>query len=211
MTGPVVAGAALGALLGFLGGRVAPRWLSSPLAPWEPYALAAVNGLLTGLLALGRPLDGYFWQHLVFITVLTTASLVDLHDRIIPNELVLFGLVTGLVLLLVAPYPEKSLLQALGGAAAGFVLLLIIALAVPGGMGMGDVKLAAVIGLFLGLPWVGMGMVLAFLAGGIISLLLILCRVVGRKDHIPFGPWLALGAVLTSLYGWNLWVWYTFR
>jgi leader peptidase (prepilin peptidase)/N-methyltransferase len=204
----VAAGAALGAGLGYGGARFAPRWLESGLRTWEPYLLAAVNGLLTALLAAAHPLDSYFWQHLLFISVLTTASLVDLHDRIIPNELVLFGLGAGLVLLFAAPYPEKSWTYALLGALAGFAFLLVLALIAKGGMGLGDVKLAAVIGLFLGLKWVMMGLVFAFLGGGLISAILLITRVVGRKSHIPFGPWLALGAIVTVLYGAQIWNWY---
>jgi leader peptidase (prepilin peptidase) / N-methyltransferase len=201
-------GALLGAALGFGGALLAPRWMESRVRPWEPYLLAGVNGLLTALLAAAHPLDGYFWQHLLFISILTTASLVDLHDRIIPNELVLFGLGAGLLLLFVAPYPDKDWLFGLLGAVAGFLFLLLLALIARGGMGLGDVKLAAVIGLFLGLKWVAMGLVFAFLGGGLISAILLLSRVVGRKSHIPFGPWLALGAVVTVLYGAQIWNWY---
>jgi leader peptidase (prepilin peptidase) / N-methyltransferase len=205
----VAAGAALGAALGYGGARLAPRWLERAPKSWGPYAAAAANGLLAGLLAAGHPLDRYFWQQLFFISLLVAASYVDLHERIIPNELVLAGLGVGAVMLLVIPYPEKSWLQALGGAGLGFGFLLLLAVLVRGGMGLGDVKLAAVIGLFLGYPWVGMGLMLAFLAGGLAGALLILLRVVGRKDVIPFGPYLALGAALTVIYGARLWMWYS--
>lgn len=205
----VLLGAVLGAAAGYGGARLAPRWLEKPPRTWEPYVAAGFNGLLAGILAAGHPLDNYFWQQLIFVTILTTVSLVDLHDRIIPNEAVIFGLVAGGIMLFALPYPEKSWLEALGGAAAGFAGLLALALLVKGGMGEGDVKLAAVIGLFLGIRWVGMGLVLAFLAGGFLAGLLLLLRLVKRKDHIPFGPWLALGAAVTALYGSEIWTWYT--
>lgn len=205
----IAAAGLLGGGLGYLGGRLAPRWLEKRPAPWTIYALAGVNGLITALLAAQHPLTGtYFWHHLLFLAILSLAAYVDLHERIIPNELVLFGLAAGVILMLVAPYPEKSWLQALTGGAAGFGLLLVLALLVPGGMGMGDVKLSAVLGLFLGLTWVGMGMVFSFLAGGLISGILLALRRVGRKSHIPFGPFLSLGHIITVLYGWEIWVWY---
>ncbi len=198
----------LGAAIGYGGARLALRWLQKRPAAWEFYAMAAVNGFLAGLLAAGHPLDNYFWQQLVFLSVLTVASFVDLHDRIIPNELVLFGLVAGGLMLFLLPYPEKTWLSGLYGAVAGFGFLLLLALLVKGGMGFGDVKLAAVIGLFLGFPSVAMGLVFAFFAGGFVGGLLLVLRVVGRKDHIPFGPWLSLGAAVTVLYGAQIWSWY---
>lgn len=202
-------GAALGAAIGYGGARMAPRWLQNPPRPWEAYAVAAVNGLLAGLLAAQQPLNNYFWQHLIFLSVLTVAAQVDLHDRIIPNELVLFGLGAGLIMIFALPYPDKTWSQALLGGLTGFGLLLLLAILVKGGMGMGDVKLAAVIGLFLGLNWVPMGLIFAFVLGGLVGLALILLKIVGRKDHIPFGPYLALGAAITVLYGAQIYAWYT--
>lgn len=204
----VLFGAAFGAAAGYGGARLAPRWMSKPPRPWEFYVAAAVNGLLVGLLAARHGLGSYFWAQILFVTVLTTASLVDLHDKILPDPLVAFGLVSGLLLLFVAPYAEKSWLQGIIGMFSAFAVLFILAIIVPGGMGMGDVKLAAVIGLFLGFPWAGMGLVLSFLAGGLVSALLLTLRIVGRKSAIPFGPWLALGSVLTVLYGQDIWLWY---
>lgn len=207
--GNLLVGVALGAALGYGGARLAPRWLQKP--QWGPsaYVAAVANAVLVGLLAGSHGLGRYFWTQLIFVSILTLASLLDLHERIIPNEVVLFGLVAGVLLALVAPYPERSWLQALAGAGAGFGFLLVLALLVKGGMGLGDVKLAAVIGLFLGLKWVGMGLVFAFLAGGVLSGLLLLLRIVGRKDHVPFGPFLALGAAVTAVYGPQIWQWYT--
>lgn len=200
---------ALGGGLGYLGGWISPRWLEKRPQPWTLYALAAVNAGLTAMLAAQHPVTGpYFWHHFLFIAILSVAAYVDLHERIIPNELVLFGLVAGLAVMLLAPYPEKSWMQALTGGAAGFGFLLLLALLVPAGMGMGDVKLSAVLGLFVGLNYIGMGMVLSFLAGGLVSAVLLLLRAVGRKSHIPFGPFLSLGHIVTVLYGWEIWVWY---
>jgi leader peptidase (prepilin peptidase)/N-methyltransferase len=201
-------GALLGAALCYGGARLAPRWMEKPPAAWEVYTATALGGVLAGLLAAAHPLDNYFWQHLFFVTILVTASLVDLHDRIIPNELVIFGLAVGLAMVFIIPYPEKGWLSALEGAGAGFVLLLSLALLVKGGMGLGDVKLAAVIGLFLGVRWVGMGLIFAFLIGGLAGAIMLLLRLVKRKDYIPFGPYLAIGAAVTALYGLRIWDWY---
>jgi len=202
-------GALLGAALGYGVGRLAPRWMEGQLRPGALYGAAVVNGVLTGLLAWGHGLDRYFWTQMPFFALLMLASLVDLHDRIIPNEVVVAGLALGTLLIFLAPYADRSWKLALGGAALSFGLLLLLALLVPGGMGLGDVKLAAVIGLFLGLKWVGMGLIFAFVAGGLISGVLLLTRRVGRKAYIPFGPFLALGSVVAALYGPQIWAWYT--
>lgn len=203
--------AVLGAALGYGGGWLAPRWLTARPPAWEVYALAGATGLCAALLALNHGLGAYFWQQLVLIAIVLLAAFVDLHDRIIPNELVLFGLGAGLLLLLVLPYPEKTWLQALGGAAAGFAFFFALATLVPGGMGMGDVKLVAVMGLFMGISWLAMSLVIAFLLGGLVSAGVLLTRRMGRKAHIPFGPFLASGAIITALYGSEIWNWYLGR
>jgi leader peptidase (prepilin peptidase)/N-methyltransferase len=89
----------------------------------------------------------------------------------------------------------------IAGAAAGGVLL-VAALAYPGGMGMGDVKLAAVMGLFLGAS-VAVAMLAAFVLGTVVGLAIMARRGVkeGRKTAIPFGPFLAAGGVLAVLVG----------
>lgn len=204
----VLLAAVLGAGLGYGGGWLAPRWLSERPPAWQVYALSGATGLCAALLAQNHGLGAYFWQQLVLIAIVLVAAFVDLHDRIIPNELVLFGLGAGLLLLLLAPYPEKSWLQALGGAAAGFAFFFALAVLVPGGMGMGDVKLVAVMGLFMGFPWLVMGLLIAFLLGGLFSAAVLITKRVERKGHIPFGPFLAGGALITVLYGWEIWYWY---
>lgn len=104
--------------------------------------------------------------------------------------------------LLAAPFaPGHETLEMVIGGALGFALLLVIALIYPAGMGMGDVKLAAFIGLTLGHPQVLLAVFLAFIFGGLISGGLVLARVIGRRDPIAFGPFLAAGAITVMLYG----------
>ncbi|MCU1372791.1 MAG: prepilin peptidase, partial [Actinomycetia bacterium] len=97
------------------------------------------------------------------------------------------------------------------GAAIGFGLLLVINLAVPRGMGMGDVKLAGVEGAFLGFLGVGyvfVGLFLAFVLGAVGGVLLIATGLRSRRDHIPFAPSLAAGALLAVLVGSSIIDWY---
>jgi leader peptidase (prepilin peptidase)/N-methyltransferase len=145
------------------------------------------------------------WFELVAFLVLTSVSialaLIDLDTRRLPNAIVLPALLAGIVLLGAAALLRGDL-AALAGAAIGgaalFALYLLLALVSAGrGMGMGDVKLAAVLGLYLGfLGWGNLlvGAFAAFLFGGLFGLALMLARRAGRKTAIPFGPWMILGA-----------------
>jgi leader peptidase (prepilin peptidase)/N-methyltransferase len=148
-----------------------------------------------------------------FLGVMVTCSAIDLHHRIIPNRiivpsLVVFGAaVSGLALAGQPLSPATGALGLLGYGGGLFVVTLIS----PSGMGMGDVKLAAVIGLVLGaLGWVyvGVAAMVAVLSGGVGAVVTLLRGGTG-KDAIPFGPYLAGGAVVSALVGPGLADWYT--
>jgi leader peptidase (prepilin peptidase) / N-methyltransferase len=137
---------------------------------------------------------------LVLVAVLVPITLIDYDRRIIPNKITLPASVSAVVIGL-ALDPSKVPGQLIAGAAAGGFLL-VFALAYPKGMGMGDVKLAAMIGLFLG-PAVAVallaGVLAATLAGAVIMGRVGVAQ--GRKTAIPFGPFLAFGAIVGLLVG----------
>ncbi|MCL4424973.1 MAG: prepilin peptidase [Firmicutes bacterium] len=139
-------------------------------------------------------------------TLLVPVTFIDLEHQIIPNSLNLTGLAVGLPLLLWLRPLTWS--QALLGLVAGGGLLLVVATLSWGGMGGGDVKLAGVLGFYLGWPLVLLALLLAFVAGALIGLFLLATRIKGRRDFIPFGPFLALGAIITLLAGPEMVVWY---
>ncbi len=162
--------------------------------------------LTTGLLFLGVFWhNGWEWRaellpQLLLVTVLVVISGIDLDEQIIPNRIVIPGLIAGLIAMgIVAGVRGDAWIagRAAIGAAIGAGFLGLIALAVPRGMGMGDAKLAAFIGAFLGFY------VLAalLLAGSIVGIALIGFGRRGRRDRIPFGPFLATGAVLALFWG----------
>jgi leader peptidase (prepilin peptidase)/N-methyltransferase len=137
---------------------------------------------------------------LALTAVLVPVALIDLDHRLIPNVLTLTGALTAIAIGF-ATDPAGVPEQLLAGAAAGGFLL-VAALARPGGMGMGDVKLAAVLGLFLG--WeVGVALLVALVAGTIVGLAVIARQGVaeGRRTALPFGPFLALGGMVALLAG----------
>jgi leader peptidase (prepilin peptidase)/N-methyltransferase len=152
-------------------------------------AVAAVHHDDTARLVLGLGLVGF----------LIPMALIDLDHRIIPNRLTapaaVLAILAGLAL---DPTGEPERLIA-GVAAAGVFLL--AAIARPGGMGMGDVKLAGVLGLALGAP-VAVALLVALLAGSLVGAAMIAREgAAARKKAVPFGPFLALGGVTAVLVG----------
>lgn len=143
---------------------------------------------------------------LVFVTVLVAITVTDLERRIIPNKVLLVGSVAGLAIV-AATDPASLPERAIAAFAAGG-LLFAAALAYPRGMGLGDVKLAATMGLFLGRD-VGPAMLIALLAGSLVGLAMIARHgAAARKQAIPFGPFLALGGVVALFAGEQLIDWY---
>jgi leader peptidase (prepilin peptidase)/N-methyltransferase len=136
---------------------------------------------------------------LVFVTMLAAITLTDLERRIIPNKILLAGAIVCVAI--AAPTDSGGLSErAIAAVAAGGVLFLV-ALAYPQGMGLGDVKLCATMGLFLGRA-VAPAILFALLTGSIVGLALIARHgAEARKMAIPFGPFLALGGVFAMLAG----------
>jgi leader peptidase (prepilin peptidase) / N-methyltransferase len=136
---------------------------------------------------------------LVFVAMLAAITLTDIERQIIPNSVLLVGAAAAVAI--VAVTDPSSLPDRLIAAAAAGGLLLAIGLAYPRGMGMGDVKLAAVMGLYLGSA-VAPALAVGVLSGAVVGLVLIASRgSEARKLKVPFGPFLALGGVVALLAG----------
>ncbi|HEV3230335.1 MAG TPA: prepilin peptidase [Solirubrobacteraceae bacterium] len=178
-----------------------------PIAVRYPLVEAATAALFAGVV-LVRSSAGGIALGLVLVAVLIPAALIDLDHRIIPNKLLLPAAVAALVLgTVLDPGHEPERLIA-GAAAGGF--LLVAAVAYPRGMGMGDVKLAAVLGLCLGRA-VGPAMLIALVVGVLVGATVIARKgaSAGRKTAVPFGPMLGLGGLAglfagSSVVGWYL-------
>jgi leader peptidase (prepilin peptidase) / N-methyltransferase len=143
---------------------------------------------------------------LVLVTALMAVTITDLERRVIPNKVLLVTAVAGLAI--ASLFDPSSLPERAIAAAAAGGLLFAVALAYPSGMGLGDVKLAAVMGFFLGRN-VAPALLVALVAGSAVGLALIAREgASARKKAIPFGPFLALGAVVGLLVGNELVGWY---
>lgn len=148
----------------------------------------------------------------LFTILLVTISIfvIDLEERLIPDELIFTGFF--LVLIPLTLGAQGDLYRHLFGAFSAATFLLLINMITLGkGMGLGDVKYALFSGLFFGWPLSFIWLFLAFLTGAAVAIILILSGRAGRKDKIAFGPFLALSFVLTAIWGQQLIDWILLR
>jgi leader peptidase (prepilin peptidase)/N-methyltransferase len=167
----------------------------------------AGTGLLCALVVIVNGADQDALLGLAMVLLLVPVALIDLDTQIIPNKLMLIGAVGAPALvLLVSP---DDIAEHLIAAAAGGGFFLLAVLAYPRGMGVGDIKLAAVLGLFLGRA-VGPAIFLALVSGTVVGGLIMARKGIqeGRKTKVPFGPFLALGAYVALLVGDAMVDWY---
>jgi leader peptidase (prepilin peptidase)/N-methyltransferase len=181
------------------------RTCGNPISGRYPL-VELLTAVLFAAVGLRFGADGYVPAFLLLTACLISVSMIDLEHFLVPNRILTATLVVGapLLVLAAATHEWSDLRGALLGGVVGFVLLLVVNLVYPAGMGMGDVKLAGVEGLFLGLLTVGhvfVGLFLGFLLGSVGGILLIATGIRTRKDHIPFAPFLAAGALLAVFVG----------
>jgi leader peptidase (prepilin peptidase)/N-methyltransferase len=167
------------------------------------------TGILFGLIWQRYGLSFDTLLGCLFASFLITILLIDLKHHRILNVMTYPAYIIALVTLPLIF--GRDLIEVLAGGALGFTLLLIITLIKPKGMGMGDVKLAALIGFVLGYPSVLLALFLSFTVGGLISGVLLIAKVIGRKDQVAFAPYLATGGILTMLYGQEILSWWFSR
>lgn len=165
--------------------------------PWVYPAVELVTALLIAgcVFAFGLTLDALVASF--FCCVLVAVSAIDLEHRIIPNRIV----VPATLIILVANTALHPSPQWILGGLAAFTFLFVAALVYPAGMGMGDVKLAGLMGVALG-KTVGVALFAGMFAGVLPSLVLFARHgMKARKMGIPFGPFLAIGAIVGLFWG----------
>ncbi len=212
----LVLGLAGGVVAIYLAQLIPPRMdVASRLRPRWWWAAAVLAGGVYGWVA--APADaGLLPAFAVFGAVTLALALIDLDHQLIPNRVLFPGLgVAGVLLIIGAVIAGEApgLVRGVLGGVLYFLILLIIGLAARGGFGMGDVKLALLLGLFLAFAsWeiLAVGAVLAIVLGGVASLLLLVARR-GRKTKFAYGPFLVLGAWIALAWGAELADWYLRR
>ena len=189
-------------LLSWLALRGRARCCGEAISPRYPMTELAVGALYAATVLVLWDDPSEVALGLVFVTTLVAVTLTDLEWRVIPNKILIVSALLGVVIAAATDpgsLPERAVAA---GAAGG--LLLLAALAYPGGMGLGDVKLAATMGLFLGRA-VAPALIIALLAGSLVGLAMMARHgAAARKRAIPFGPFLALGGVVGLLAGGEL-------
>ena len=150
-----------------------------------------------------------FVKWIIFAVLLFVTGAIDLIEGVIPDVIVVPGLITGVIFSIFNG--KSSFLQSIYGLLFMAVFFLIIILLTRGGMGWGDLTLGIMIGSFLGFKLSLITLVFSFIIGAISGLILIVLRKKGRKDAIPFGPFLSIAAFVASIYGYRILEIYYFR
>jgi leader peptidase (prepilin peptidase)/N-methyltransferase len=176
---------------------------------WVELATGVVFALLAWHYGLSPALGIMAFYACLFIVIFV----IDLEQGLILNKVVYPSMVVALLLALL-PQSRLTLMiepgiasAALGGA-IGFAIFFLIAIVSRGGMGWGDVKLVALIGLATGFPLVFLAIIMGAILGGIVAVALVIAKKRKRRQTIPFGPFLTVAAMITLLWGSNIMSWY---
>jgi len=193
-------------ILSFLILRGRCRQCGSPI-PWRYPLVEAINtvGYISLLLKFGPG-----WHLLVYASLfsaLIVVTFIDLSHQIVPDRITLPGIVIGAIA--AATVLPAGLVNALIGIFLGGGLFYLVAILSRGGMGGGDIKLIAMIGAFLGWRDVLLTIFIAALTGSMVGLYLMIMLGKGRKYPVPFGPFLAIGAVVSLYWGPEIMIWYS--
>lgn len=171
----------------------------------------AIIELLTGIIFLGI----YLSYGLTFITIkycvlasfLIVIGMIDYDTSDIYLKTTLSGIITGVIFALAGYFMGYGLLKYFLGAFLGGGIITIIIL-ITHGMGWGDAEICLLSGIFLGFKLTIVTLFFSFVLGGIIGILLIISKKKSKKDYMPFGPYIALGATVAMLYGDKIIYWY---
>jgi leader peptidase (prepilin peptidase)/N-methyltransferase len=189
------------------------RYCQAPI-PRRILGVEVGTGVLFGLAYWHYGLSLELLVTLVYSCIFIVLLVIDLEHQLILNKVVYPAMVLALLLSILFSFflpPLEivpGILEAAIGGGVGLVLFLIPALVYPGGIGWGDVKMAALIGLVTGFPLTLVALLLAVILGALVAGLLLALKIKKRKEAIPFGPFLSLATLVTLLWGSNILTWY---
>jgi len=177
--------------------RLPTRVLLLPPASALVFALAALASDEWGPTILG----GLFAA--IFLALMTT----DLERRLIPNRIVYPA--TLLAIAVSCAWPDRGIGQTLAGGGLAFAIMLIVYIVSLGRFGFGDVKMATLMGFAAGFPAVTVGLFFTAISAGLAAALLLLTGIMRRGQYMPYGPFIAIGAIISLLWGETIIDWYT--
>ncbi|AZO95690.1 prepilin peptidase [Halocella sp. SP3-1] len=166
---------------------------------WQYPVVEVLTAFLLTILYHNYGLNISFIIYSILICILIVCSLIDLQYKIIPNKLTYPALIAALISSIFLNH--ISLMGSLTGILVPGGLFLLLALLYGKGLGMGDVKLVAVIGAVIGWQFTLIGIFLASLIGSITGLILMIAGIMDRKTRIPFAPFIGLGTIISLFYG----------
>jgi len=177
------------------------------LIPWRVFLVEAATGLSFALLYWHFGLEAELAVALFYFSIFIVIFVIDLEHQLILNRIVYPAAAIALIINIFMP--EPGFLNGLLGGGVGLAILLAPVLLTRGrGMGWGDVKMAGLIGLAVGWPQVLVAVIGGIVVGGLVAAFLLLFRLKGRKDMIPFGPFLSLTTMVAIVYGQEILDWY---
>ena len=186
------------------------RYCGEKISPQYPI-VELLNSLVYILIyyKFGFSLNFLFYG--IIFSILIIIGFIDLKEMIIPDILVILILITTIIyklltFILYSKYPD--LLNSIGGLVLSSLLFILIIDLSKGGMGGGDVTLIGSLGFILGIKNIFLTIFLSFILGAIISVILLITKIKGKKDPIPFGPFIILGFFITVFWGDELINWY---
>jgi leader peptidase (prepilin peptidase)/N-methyltransferase len=204
-----VLGVGIGLVLDICADRLPPFVAGNPFDPRHVARWSILPLVSGGLFAHVQRMYGWspgFVIRATYCSLLLLIAVIDLEHSLIPNVLVGFGLLLAMGFNVL--YATPGLVTALWGAIAGGGIFALLALVRRNALGMGDVKLAFLIGMMTGFPWVLQALALGVILGGLAAGLFLLTRVRRAKQYMPYAPYLVAGSMATLLYGQGITNWY---
>ena len=193
------------------------RYCRAPI-PLRLPIVEGITGFLFAFLYWKFGLGMELGISLIYTSLLVVIFVIDLENQLVLDKVIYPGMALALAFSFF--WPGLGAISSLGGGALGRVVsslaggaLGLVVMALPfiiyhRGMGMGDIKLAALVGLMTGFPLVIVAVLLSWISGGLVAAILLILGIKKRKDPIPFAPFLATSAMITLLWGQAIWQWY---
>jgi leader peptidase (prepilin peptidase) / N-methyltransferase len=180
--------------------------------PIRVFCVELATGIMFAFLWARYGLSNELWIFAVYACLFIAIFVIDLNTQLILNKMTYPACIFALATVPLRDdlnYFDSVTGNTFIGGVVGFTLLLLVVVVSRGGMGFGDVKMSALMGFALGYPNIFVGLFVGIITGGLVATGLLIMKRKGRKQAIPFGPFLAIGAMTALIWGDAIWDWYT--